>query len=404
MSERVDAGEVDLNDAQGTAGWRAGVITVLLAMLWVATESRAAVTLVDGEKGKLEMEARFMFWAVDSGPDLIAGINTAPPPPQEENMSDFFVRRARLIFHVQLSKSLEIGLQVGQDNIGSKVLRDDAGFRVKDAFINYKKNDALQLMAGQFKIPFLRQNLQSGFNQLLVDRSLVTALRPALEGSRDEGGMIWGNHKGLQYRVAVFDGSDQEDINTRSSVRGSARVSWNWFTPEPTYGLTGTTFGQKKILQIGVQGDAQNARLDSRDDPAFATQTRAYRNWAVDLFYDQPLGAGAWALTFEGAWLQRRDDYDAPGLETRSIDGDYVQAGVLMPGHLGPGRVQLNARYESIHSERGSADTDLDASTFGMTWFTKGHDRKIQFDHINIHERPTDLDDDVYRLSLVVCF
>ncbi len=393
-----------MSGERGAAGRKIGAITVLLAMFWAATECRAAVTLVEGEKGKLDIELRLMVLAVDNGPELLPGINTAPPPPQEENITDFSVRRARLILRAQMTKSLEIGLQIGQDNIGSKVLRDDGGFRVKDALINYKKNDALQLMAGQFKVPFLRQNLQSGFNQLLVDRSLVTGLRPAIEGSRDQGGMIWGNRRGLQYRVALFDGSDQEDTATHSTLRGAARVSWNWFTPEPTYGLSGTTLGEKRILQVGVQGDAQNGRLDSRDSAAFAAEPRAYRNWAVDFFYDQPFRAGVAALTIEGAWLQRRDDYDAPGLATRSIAGDYLQTGMLIPGHLGPGRVQFSGRYERIHTERGSVDADLKARTFGLTWFTTGHDRKIQLDHIDSHERPTDLDDNVYRLSLVACF
>lgn len=379
-----------------------GAVAAILAGLWTATESRAAVTLVEGEKGKLDMEIRFMAWAVENGPDLLPGTNTAPPPAQEENITDFFVRRARISLRGQISKSLEVVFQVGQDNNGSKVLRDDAGFRVKDAYINYKKNEALQLIVGQFKVPFLRQNLQSGFNQLLVDRSLVTALRPAIEGSRDQGGMIWGNHSGLQYRVAVFDGSDQEDTATRSSLRGSARVSWNWFTPEPGYGMTGTTLGQKKILQIGVQGDAQNGRLDARD--SVSTTARAYRNVAVDIFYDQPWKAGAWAVTVEGARLQRRDDYDTPGIDTRSTDGDYLQAGLLIPGHLGPGRIQLSCRYERIHTEQAAVDSDLNARTFGLAWFTKGHDRKIQFDHIDSRERPIDLDDNAYRLSFVAVF
>jgi hypothetical protein len=381
-----------------------GVLTALLAMLWVAGDARAAVTLVEGDKGKLDMEMRFMFWAVDSGPELLPGTNTTPPPAQEENIEDFFVRRARLLFHGQISSSLDIYFQVGQDNINSKVLKDDAGFRIKDAFINYRHTDGLQLVVGQFKVPFLRQNLQSGFNQLLVDRSLVTQLRPAVEGSRDEGGMIWGNHGGLQYRVALFDGSDQEDTATKSSLRGSARVSWNWFTPEPTYGLTGTTFGQKKILQVAIQGDAQNGRLDARDDPGFTTETRAYRNWAADIFYDQPFGGGSSAVTFEGAWLERTDNYDTGGLDTRYLDGWYAQAGYLIPGHLGPGRVQVDGRYERIHSDRGSVDTDLHARTFGFTWFVKGHDRKIQVDHIDSKESPTDLDDNLYRASFVVTF
>jgi len=388
-------------------GWKRGtaLLVAVFAAATAATPVQAAIPLIDNEKGKLDMEFRFMAWAMDAGPDLpqFPGLNTAPPPPQEENIEDFFIRRLRLVFRGSVSKSLDIYVQFGMDNNGSKVLRDDAGVRIKDAYINYHKWDGLQVVFGQFKVPFLRQNLCSGFNQLLVDRSPVAGLRPAIEGSRDQGGMVWGTKGGFQYRGAVFDGSDQEDTNTQSSLRGTGRVSYNWFTPEPGLSYTGTTLGEKRILQISGQADAQNGRLDARDDPVFGAEQRAYHAWAAEVFYDQPFGE-RWAVTAEGAWVQRRDDYDTDGLETRRIEGAYGQAGLLMPWEIGPGRLQISGRWEQIETFRGLSGTELRARTFGLTWFTKGHDRKIQFDHGDLHERPTDLDDNFYRLSAVLVF
>jgi len=387
--------------------WVRGGSIVLFSVSLIAAPSpaRAAVTLVEGDKGKLDLELRFMSWAEYSGPDLpsLPGLNSAPPPAQQENIEDFFVRRLRLVLKAQVGSSIEVNVQAGQDNLGSKILRDDAGFRIKDAYINYRKWDALQVVIGQFKVPFLRQNLASGFNQLLVDRSLVTALRPAIEGSRDEGAMVWGNWGGLQYRAAVFDGSDQEDTNARSSLRGTARVSWNWFTPETGLGYTGTTLGQKRILQVAAQIDTQGERVDARDDPGFTAERRDYTSWAAEIYYDQPF-CERWAFTGEGAWLNRRDDYETAGLVTRSIDGSYAQAGLLLPFPVGPGRLQVAGRWEEILSDRGATDTSLRARTLGLTWFTKGHDRKIQFDRGQVHERPVDLDDNFYRLSVVVVF
>ncbi len=391
-----------------TARLRRGLalaLVVATATLGVAAPAQAAIPIIDNEKGKLDMEFRFQAWAMDSGPDLPSAplVNTAPPPAQEENIEDFFVRRMRLIFRGSVSKTLDVYFQFGFDNSGSKILRDDAGVRIKDAYINYHKWDGLQLVFGQFKVPFLRQNLQSGFNQLLVDRTLVTSLRPAIEGSRDEGGMAWGNKGGFQYRTAVFDGSDQEDTNTSSSLRGTVRASYNWFTHEPTLSATGTTLGEKKILQIAGQVDAQNGRIDARDDAGFTTEQRAYHAWGAEVFYDQPF-AGKWAVTSEAAWVQRRDDYTTDGLETRRVEGAYGQAGLLLPWNLGPGRVQVVGRWDQIESFRGLTQTQSNTRAFGFTWFTKGHDRKIQFDHGTVHERPTDLDDNFYRLSAVVVF
>jgi hypothetical protein len=109
-------------------------------------------------------------------------------------------------------------------------------------------------------------------------------------------------------------------------------------------------------------------------------------------------------VTAEAAWLQRRDDYDTDGLATKATDGHYGQAGLLLPWQVGPGRLQIAGRWEEIETDRGGAASSLRARTFGLTWFTKGHDRKIQFDHGELVERPTDLDDNFYRLSVVAVF
>jgi len=383
------------------AAARLGVILILVALV-PAAPARAAVTLYEKDQTRLEMEFRLMAWGVQAGPDLIP-VGAGAPPDQEGEIYDFLVRRARILVRARLSNSLEIFFQAGEDNMGSKILKDDAGFRFKDAMLNFRHSEGLQLAVGQFKVPFLRQNLESGFNQLLVDRSITTAIRPAVEGQRDDGGMIWGNRGGMQYRVAVFDGSDQEDTNTHSSLRGSARVSYNWFTPEPGFGFTGTTFGKQKILQVGGQGDWQDGRTDPRDATAFQTERRDYRAWAFDYFYEQPYRSG-WSLVTEGAWIQRRDDYLTDGLDTLSTHAGYVQAGVLFPWEVGIGHLQVSGRYELLDTDRGAASTDVRGRTFGLTWFLKGHDRKIQFDHTTLHESPVESDNDAYRISFAATF
>ena len=354
------------------------------------------------EKKKIEFELRFMFWAVSAGPeDLPTG--TPVPTAQTGNIQDFFLRRGRLILKAQASPRLDIYAQFGQDNAGSKISRDDAGFRIKDLYLNYKRADGLQVVLGQFKVPFLRQNLQSDFELLLVDRSLLTSIRPAIEGSRDQGGMVWGNKGGFQYRAAVFDGADQEDNNPTSSLRGSARVSWNWFTPEKGLSYTSTALGEKRILQVGLQGDAQNHRLDSKDDTGFTAESRSYHAWAADLFYDQPF-AGRWVVTFEGAWVERRDDYDAPGVDTRSVSGYFAEAGLLLPWKIGPGRLQASGRYEDQDTDRGPATSSISLRSAGITYYAAGHARKIQLDYTQRHERPIELDNDEVRLSVIASF
>jgi hypothetical protein len=61
-----------------------------------------------------------------------------------------------LILKAQGSPRLDIYAQFGQDKAGSKILRDDAGFRIKDLYVNYKRAEALQVVVGQFKVRISR--------------------------------------------------------------------------------------------------------------------------------------------------------------------------------------------------------------------------------------------------------
>ena len=285
-------------------------VAVATALLWVwaTSAAHAWISLGSGDKPKLEIETRFMFWGVDFGRDLAA----PGTEEQTEDVQDIFIRRARLLARYRPTDTLELGLQIGQDNWGTKVVSDDTGFKIKDFFVNWKAREYFQAVAGQFKVPFLRSNLQSGFNQLLVDRSVVTAIRPAREGSRDIGVMAWGNAGSLQYRAALFDGSDQEDLNSESSPRGSGRIAWNWGARERGYSYTGTSIGKDKVLQVSLQGDLQDDRADPLD-LGFTTQLRDYGAWALDAYLDLPF-CKKWAVTAEGAWIERRDDYQDPAL------------------------------------------------------------------------------------------
>ncbi|MEE9218874.1 MAG: porin [Acidobacteriota bacterium] len=365
---------------------------LLLALVPCAPATSSARAAADDEEIDLfDWELRLMFWGVSAGRESVAG--------QEERIEDFFTRRARIVLKARPADDLSLRFQFGHDNAGSKISEEDNGLRIKDAFLNYRVNNGFQILAGQFKIPFLRHNLESGFKQLLVDRAKLPALRPAKEGARDIGGMAWGNRGGFQYRTAVFDGSDQEQKNDRSSLRGTLRVSYNWFTHEHGLDYTATSVGRRRILQLGAQVDAQNDRLDPKDDAGFDTLPRDYRAWAAEVFYDEPFGGG-WALTFEGAWLDRRDDYADPALDERRIEGFYAQAGALLPGKVGPGRLQIVARYEDFDTERGAALSKRTNRSAGITYFGRDHKFKIQLEYTDRREEPDEIDNDQVRLSV----
>lgn len=379
------------------ARMRPCVATTFVIAAFVSALPRPAgarVASADDEQDRFDVEARLMLWADAS--------ERQRPSGEEEPVRDFIIRRARVVVQAGVSESIGLYFQFGQDNIGAQLLTEDGSIRIKDAFVNYRGADAFQVAAGQFKVPFLRANLESGFNQILVDRAALAGLRPAREGSRDLGAMAWGNVDGLQYRLAVFDGSDQEARDSGSSFRVSTRLAYNWFTHETGLGYTGSYLGARRVLQLAGQVDVQGARLDPRDETSFQSLLRDYRSYALEAFFEQPF-AGTWSLTIDGAWFDRRDDYDALDVPARRLNGYYFQTGLLLPAHTGPGRVQLALRREDWDAERGAAEAGTTRTTGGATYYLKGHDRKVQADYTR-RRGSLESDSNEFRLSVVVVF
>jgi len=374
---------------------RAIVAALGVGLALGAASARAAVTVVENDKGKLDVELGGMFSASTSGQDSA--------PDQKSRVYDFALRRVRVTANATASKWLSLTLQVGQDNVGSKIATEDTGFKIKDAYANLKSRDELQLAVGQFKVPFLRINLEGDLKGLLIDRPLASALRPAREISRDIGAMLWGNYQGLQYRLGLFDGADQDQKNSTSSPRLSGRAVYNFYSLEKGLSYTGTSVGEERVFQVGGDFDWQNDRLDARDDKDYVAQSRDYRAGAVEVYYDQPFKK-TWAATIEAAWVGRHDDYNDPTLAQRKVRGYYVQGGVLLPGKVGPGRVMVDFRNEYTKGTRGAATTEIKQNALGGTWFVKGQSRKLMIDYTWRREDPKELDNDELKAAFVAVF
>jgi hypothetical protein len=84
-----------------------------------AFAARTAPAAAQGasEPEKIHVEARLMFWADASG--------RQSGPDQQETITDFFVRRARILLQGRATRDLTLSFQLGSDDIGSKVLTEE---------------------------------------------------------------------------------------------------------------------------------------------------------------------------------------------------------------------------------------------------------------------------------------
>ena len=95
--------------------------------------------------------------------------------PREDDRSDFELTRVRLLFsgHVW-NKDLTYLIQIALTAEDAPVLgtQQPVG-HLTDGYVNWRADNALQIMAGQFKLPFGRQELTSPGKLQFVDRSLA---------------------------------------------------------------------------------------------------------------------------------------------------------------------------------------------------------------------------------------
>ncbi|HKU44696.1 MAG TPA: porin [Polyangiales bacterium] len=142
----------------------------------------------DAKWPKLEFHARVM-----TGVEVEREHPKGNQPPEEETQAGLFLEQAVVEAEVLISKRLELELGFNLANA-----------TVRDAFVNYRVDDALQLRIGRFKRPFSRVELRSRGKLPFRDRGLFNSL---LDDSgyvgRTLAGMVWGKPlPQLRYFVA----------------------------------------------------------------------------------------------------------------------------------------------------------------------------------------------------------
>ncbi len=171
---------------------------------------------VDGNfllKVQGQLQARFAYNAQDNGPD-------------DDDRWGFENRRTKLIFSgniIDPSWHYKIQTSAG---------RDGSGFGLQSAFIAKELGDNWTLRLGQFKPPFMREELTSSSRQLAVERSLVNE---EFNQGRSQGvELAYGDD---QFKAAVmlnegFDRSNSpalaEDTEFGVTARVEALLAGSW--------------------------------------------------------------------------------------------------------------------------------------------------------------------------------
>jgi len=293
--------------------------------------------------------------------------NTRDNSGDDDSIFGFEMRRAKIYF---------AGNLFGSDftyQINGAFSRKGGAFELEDAWGAYQINDMTKVKWGQFKAPFLREELTSSSAQVAVDRSYVNELTT---GNRIQGVQVdWHED---QFRVLA---------------------SWNsgW-----GFDFTGTNSGGENT---GFSGDGTDVAFTARGEFLAAgdnwKQFEDFQSWADDEFgmliggaiHYQKGETGtvspetdvlAWTVDasaeFGGAHVEAWVVGESSDSSSTSV-ADYDQIGFVVTGgvFLIPDELELFGRWEYYDFDGALAagfDDQINLFTVGTNYFWEGHNKK----------------------------
>ena len=268
--------------------------------------------------------------------------------PDDDRTVGFSIRRTKVDLSAAVTDSISASVVLVFDRTTG-----DAG--IENAFASWAISDNLELQAGQFKLPFLREELVSSRRQLLAERSSMNetynqdfsqGVQLAYEQDAWRGMVAFSD--GLASRNTAFNADPEADyaLTARAELKfGDA--SWKQL------GQFTSFRGAASGGMVGVAGHFERQGDTNPADPA----TSDLSALTADLSW---LGDGWNAY---GAVVYRRTDNGAVAF---SDYGAVVQGGLFVSD-----RTELFARWSAVFadSDRGATGGDYSDITVGVNHY-----------------------------------
>ncbi|MCA9291304.1 MAG: hypothetical protein KDA25_09250 [Phycisphaerales bacterium] len=263
---------------------------------------------------------------------------------------------------------------------GTNGQSSDSGgeLRLNEAWIRYQLTNEWSLRAGQFKLPFNREELVPGSRQLTVERS---AINESLNVGLSQGVELEYRDSMWAWSLAVSDGGNDQLGNTGSLVRTTPQNT-GALSPDSEYSATtrveflaagswrqfedftsplGEEFGLLVGAGLHVQETEYGNVAGIRDEARWQAYTiDASAEWG---------GASLFASAFY-------EVADTASLGQIQFFGATIQGGL----YIAP-KVELYARYEwGTIDQRGVDYPVYGLATLGANYYIDGHDLKLSAD------------------------
>ncbi len=258
---------------------------------------------------------------------------------------------------------------------GNDSLDTDHRIRVLDAVAKFSFK-GFDLWAGRFLPPSDRSNLDGPFYLNNYDFPIVQAY-PAIFAGRDNGVAIMKEYAGGKFKwsYGLFEGrtnSTNADTNPdqADNFLHAARVTYNFWDPEPGYYTTSSYYGAKDVLAVAF------VYQHEADGAGTSTTVGDFTGWNVDVLMEKKLQNGG-VVNLEGAYY----DYDLDDKTDASLtqgEGYLLLGSYLIPKQIGWGKVQPYVRYQHFARDTLTGDGgNLTRTEGGFNYIIDGQNAKI---------------------------
>jgi len=290
-----------------------------------------------------------------------------PPSSESDYAVDAGLPSVRLWLNAQWLKYFK--LELCTERQGSHNLPD--GMRLIDAVAKLELHDWFNIWGGRMIPPTDRATLDGPYNLATFDFPFPN-VDPAVFLGRDTGAAIWGQLGGgyVKYQVGAFEGCSPESdnpcgnnqANEHEHLLYAARVTLNFWDPEPGYYANSDYFGKKQVLAVAAAVESQ------ADIAGTANDNSDFLGWNVDGLMQRRVGGGV--ATMEGAFYHHDlDGRSNPGVVPGT--GWFVLASYLLAPVIGVGQLQPVVRYQQLDREDGRSDHSRVEA--GFNYIIDGH-------------------------------
>jgi hypothetical protein len=303
-------------------------------------------------------------------------------PNGSDSSSGVSFDNIRLYTAAKVHKNVSLEFNT-ERSTGNDSLDTDHRIRVLDAVAKFSFK-GFDLWAGRFLPPSDRSNLDGPFYLNNYDFPIVQAY-PAIFAGRDNGVAIMKEYAGGKFKwsYGLFEGrtnTTNGDTNPdqADNLLHAARVTYNFWDPEPGYYTTSSYYGAKDVLAVAFvyQHEDNGAGTATDTDTDTSSQTGDFTGWNVDVLMEKKLQNGG-VVNLEGAYY----DYDLEDKTDLSLtqgEGYLLLGSYLIPKQIGWGKVQPYVRYQHFARANLTGDGGNRTRTEGgFNYIIDGQNAKI---------------------------